>query len=341
MGTEDENGMRPDPATFVYPLSIFLLVAIAQVVGAQDNLMGVEEGKEQHFLPQNKLRKDEKRLDAINLRKKIIAEIYKRGSNKERQQQKERKAEEFISRQGVNQKRRQRPFPTTSEPKMGDFSIYQRIQSDETGRDTEDEVENEGISENSSITQKLAHKVNKVDVVQENQNSKILPHPNKSRNLQNSLLETANDGGNVEESDHRTSFLDEHILQTMTLGRDAIRKKLLDRRPFQKTQEFGRERLSGNTSRSASQALIESDEVIESTNQNVISNLDQEISQSMTWEQSLLRGSWPTKSKNEIQSSNLGQEEVDQEGMFELRLTTAAPLLVEDDLLIKVLLRFF
>ena len=308
--------------------------------------MEFKEGKE-HVLPLNKLTKGEKRLDAINQRKQIIAKIYKRGSKKERQRQKERKAEEFISKQGPNQKRRQRPLPTTAEPRMGEISIYQRIQSDDTEREAE--AESKGISEKYLKTQKQTKKADRVDVVQENKSPKILSRPNISRNLtlQKSLLETTTDGGNMDESDLRSP--DEHILQTMNSGREAIWKKLLERRPFQadvemkKAQGYAREILGETTSGSTSQTLLEYDEVIKPTNQNVISDPDQELSESVTWEQSVLKGGWPKKSKNETQRSEDGQEEeeVDNEGALELRLTTAAPLLVEDELLIKVMLRFF
>ena len=307
--------------------------------------MEFKEGKE-HVLPLNKLTKGEKRLDAINQRKQIIAKIYKRGSKKERQRQKERKAEEFISKQGPNQKRRQRPLPTTAEPRMGEISIYQRIQSDDTEREAE--AESKGISEKYLKTQKQTKKADRVDVVQENKSPKILSRPNISRNLtlQKSLLETTTDGGNMDESDLRSP--DEHILQTMNSGREAIWKKLLERRPFQadvemkKAQGYAREILGETTSGSTSQTLLEYDEVIKPTNQNVISDPDQELSESVTWEQSVLKGGWPKKSKNEIHRSEDRQEEekVDNEGALGLRLTTSAPLLIEDELLIKVMLRF-
>ena len=79
--------MRSDLVTFVFFILLnLLLVLVAQIEGKPDNLMEGEEeqdGKEL-VLPQNELRKNEKRLDAINLRKKIIAEIYKRDSSLER-----------------------------------------------------------------------------------------------------------------------------------------------------------------------------------------------------------------------------------------------------------------
>ena len=88
------------------------------------------------------------------------------------------------------------------------------------------------------------------------------------------------------------------------------------------------------------QTLEGSNELIGFPNQSVIPNLDQELSESQTWKQSVLKGGWPTKSKNEIERGEVG-EEGDNEAALGLRLTTAAPLLDEDELLIKVLLRLF
>ena len=286
-----------------------------------------------HFLPQSKLRKEEKRLDAINQRKTIIAEIYKRGSKKENeQQQNDKKTEESISEKSFLQKRRDRPLRNTAEPKK---SIYHRVKSDEAERD-------KGISENHFITQKHTNNVNEVDVVQENKSTKNLPglnNPSQSRNV--TLQKTSTDGGNKDESEVRCP--DKHILQMMTSGRETIWKKLNERRPFQATVEgYGKERLSENTSGSTSQTPTGSDEMIESTNQSVISNLDQELSESQTWEESVLKRGWPAKSRNEIQRREDGQEEDgDNEGALGLRLTTAAPMLIKDELLIKVLLIIF
>ena len=81
--------MKPAFVTFAFLLLLLLLVAVAQAQAEQDNLMEVEE-KEGNFMPQNKLRKNEKRLDAMDLRKKIIAEIYKRDSNVKRRKKKEK-----------------------------------------------------------------------------------------------------------------------------------------------------------------------------------------------------------------------------------------------------------
>ena len=305
--------------------------------------MKVEEKQHEkiHFLPPNKMRKEEKRLDAINQGKTIIAEIYKRGSTKERQQQNDRKTEESISEKSLLQKRRQRPLRNTTETKT---SIYHRAQSDEAERD-------KGISEHHFITQKYTNrnKVTEVDVVQENKGTTILPRPNnpiQSRNM--TLQKTSTDVGNEDESEVRSP--DEQILQTMISGRKAILKKLLERRPFQiavdntkqKTKGNRGESLSENLSGSRSQTLVRSDEMIESTNQSVISNLDEELSESQTWEESVLKGGWPAKSRNEIQRREDGQEEDgDNEGALGLRLTTAAPMLIKDELLIKVLLIIF
>ena len=77
VANKDENGMRPALAAF----ASLLVVALAQAEAEQDSLVEVEEHKRGHFMPENKLRNDKKRLDAIDLRKKIIAEIYKRDSN--------------------------------------------------------------------------------------------------------------------------------------------------------------------------------------------------------------------------------------------------------------------
>ena len=104
---------------------------------------------------------------------------------------------------------------------------------------------------------------------------------------------------------------------------------------------LGRERFGEDTSGSKSKTIPGSDEMVEFTNQSVIPDLDQELSASLSWEQSVLKRGWPTKSKNEIERSEVGEEERENEGALGLRLTTAAPLLDEDELLIKVLLRFF
>ena len=80
--------------------------------------------------------------------------------------------------------------------------------------------------------------------------------------------------------------------------------------------------------------------MVEFTNQSVIPDLDQELSASQTREQSVLKGGWPTKFKNEIERGEVG-EEGDNEAALGLRLTTAAPLIDEDELLIKVFLRLF
>ena len=49
---------------------------------------------------------------------------------------------------------------------------------------------------------------------------------------------------------------------------------------------------------------------------------------------------WPTKINQELQRSEDGNGG-DLEGALELRLTTAAPLIVEDELLIKVIMISF
>ena len=344
--------MRSDLVTFVFFILLnLLLVLVAQVEGQPDNLMEVDEEQDEKdfVLPQNKLRKNEKRLDAINLRKKIIAEIYKRDSSlertrkekKERQQEKKRKAPENIHRKGSNQKRRRRPFINLPEPKMGDS--HQNIQSDETEKETEDE--DEGIHENHFKTQKHKTEVHEVDIVQQKQSTTILPPPNESRSLtlQTSLLETSTDGGKLDEKSP-----DEQILQTMSSGREALWRKLLERRPVQadldnneqQTRGYGRERFSQHGS--TSQTLIGSDEMVAFNNESVIPNLDQQLSASQTWEQSVLKGGWPTRFENKIERSEVGEEEVDNsEGALGLRLTTAAPPLLEDELLIKVFLRLF
>ena len=58
--------MRRAPSIF---LLLLLLGGAAQAQREQDTLMEVEEDQKTHVLPQNILRKEEKRIDAINLRK--------------------------------------------------------------------------------------------------------------------------------------------------------------------------------------------------------------------------------------------------------------------------------
>ena len=221
-------------------------------------------------------------------------------------------------------------------PKMGD--IHQNIQSDETETD-----EDKGIHENHFKTQKHKIEVHEVDIVQQKQSTTILPPPNESRTLtlETSLLETSTDGGKLDEKSP-----DEQILQTMSSGREALWRKLLERRPVQadldnneqQTRGYGRERFSQHGS--TSQTLIGSDEMVAFNNESVIPNLDQQLSASQTWEQSVLKGGWPTRFENEVERSEVGEEE-DREGALGLRLTTAAPPLVEDELLIKVFPRLF
>ena len=338
--------MRRAPPIF---LLLLLLGGAAQAQREQNNLMEVEEEQKIHVLPQNILRKEEKRSDAINLRKKIIAELYKRDPNlqrkatekKEKQQEKETESESFLQRQKSNQKRRRRPFQSTAKPENGDTDIYKSLQRNQTEKESE-----EGETRIRFKTQKQNIKVNEVAEVQ---NTKILPHPDNSRDisLQKTQFETPLNGGKLIENDHRTS-VDEHILQTMASGREAIWRKLLERRPsFQagvgknKQKQDGWESLSeGSTGSSFKQALAPSDQILEPFNQSLISNLDQELSESMLWKQSTLNKVWPTKINQELQRSEDGNGG-DLEGALELRLTTAAPLIVEDELLIKVIMISF
>ena len=84
---------------------------------------GVNDG---HVLPQNKLRKKKKRLDAINLRKKIIAEIYKRDSNIKRRRGDKQPEKE---REDSNQRSKHRPFPNTTEPQKSGVQTETEIET--------------------------------------------------------------------------------------------------------------------------------------------------------------------------------------------------------------------
>ena len=118
--------MKPAFETFALLLLLLLLVVpVAQAQAKQDSLMELEEEEQVNdgqFLPQHKLIKNRKRLDAIDLRKKIIAKIYKRDSNIKRRTRDKKDKQPEKEREDLK-KRRHRPFPNPTEPEI--YQIYQ------------------------------------------------------------------------------------------------------------------------------------------------------------------------------------------------------------------------
>ena len=349
---------------WVFCILVFLASATC-VQGEEENLIDIEENQngEPLLVAERRLEEEEKRIESIKLRKKIISEIYNRGSNMKQTN---------TDRQGINEKsvndtkglehkvvpnpkRRRRPF--LNEPKTRFVDQGSQSGATKSGKQGE-----KGPEIEQSVFLKEADEFTVEDEVV---SAKILSHQNQP-NLIVTRLKDPRSSDFVSPNDL--------ILETMASGRETLRKQLLRRRrPFQESQRLdgsksqegqkqkqkdqeqeGQSQGNGKeiASETRSQSLEKDENVPGSSKQSSISSLDQDLSESTTWEQNFFSGSWPAAKleggsvgggevgEGEEETLGLGLGLAGQGGPLGLRLTTAAPLLGKEELLIKVLSLF-
>ena len=356
------NAVRRALALWFLCLLVFLASATC-VQGEEENLINIEENQngEPHLVAEHWLEEEEKRIESIKLRKKIISEIYKRGSNikqtnTDKQGIKEKSANDTKGLEYKvvpNPKRRRRPF--LNEPKTRFVDQGSQSGATKSGKQGE-----KGPKIEQFVYLKEA---DEFTIEDDATMAKILSHQNQP-NLSLTRLKDPRSSDFVSPNDL--------ILETMASGRETLRKQLLRRRrPFQhserldgsKSQEEQRQKQKdqeqegqsqGNgkemASETRSQSLEEDENVPGTSKQSSISSLDQDLSESTTWEQNFFSGSWPAAKlegdsvgggeEGEGEEETLGLGLAEQGGPLGLRLTTAAPLLGEEELLIKVLSLF-
>ena len=329
---------------------LVFLASATCVQGEEENLIDIEENQngEPHLVAEHWLEEEEKRIESIKLRKKIISEIYNRSSNMKQTNTDTKGLEHKVV---PNPKRRRRPF--LNEPKTR--FVDQGSQSGATKRGKQGE---KGPKIDQSVFLKQANEFTAEDAAT---SAETLSHQNQP-NLSLTRLKDPRSSDFVSPNDL--------ILETMASGRETLRKQLLRRRrPFQhserldgsKSQEEqrqkqkdqeqeGQSQVNGKemASETGSQSLEEDDNVPGTSKQSSVSSLDQDLSESTTWEQNFFSGSWPAAKlegdsvgggeEGEGEEETLGLGLAEQGGPLGLRLTTAAPL--EEELLIKVLSLF-
>ena len=345
------NAVRRALALWFLCLLVFLASATC-VQGEEENLINIEENQngEPHLVAEHWLEEEEKRIESIKLRKKIISEIYNRGSNMKQTNTDTKGLEHKVV---PTPKRRRRPF--LNEPKTRFVDQGSQSGATKSGKQGE-----KGPKIEQFVYLKEA---DEFTIEDDATMAKILSHQNQP-NLSLTRLKDPRSSDFVSPNDL--------ILETMASGRETLRKQLLRRRrPFQhserldmsKSQEEQRQKQKdqeqegqsqGNgkemASETRSQSLEEDENVPGTSKQSSISSLDQDLSESTTWEQNFFSGSWPAAKlegdsvgggeEGEGEEETLGLGLAEQGGPLGLRLTTAAPLLGEEELLIKVLSLF-